>query len=299
MRKDYIIRKKPEMAKIIIHSVLVLYSLCCIIPILIIISTSLSSETEILKNGYGLLPKGFTLFAYKTILNSPMTLVRAYGVTTLVSSIGVVCGLWLTASLGYILYRKDFKWSRQLSFYVFLTMVFNGGLVPFYIVVSVWLGLKDNILSLILPYLVNPWFVLLIKGFMKSIPHSLIESSKIDGAGELRIFVKIVLPICKPALATVGLFLLLQYWNDWWLSMLFINKEGLFTLQYMLVRILNNIQFMSEHMSLIGATAAKMRYPDFSARFAMCILAAGPMLFIFMFFQKYFASGIMVGSIKE
>lgn len=299
MKKGYIIKQKPGIGKTLIHLIFILYSICCLVPILIVISTSLSSETEILKHGYGLIPKGFTTFAYETILKSPQALIRAYGVTTLVSLVGVVCGLWLTATLGYILYRKDFKWSKQLSFYVFLTMIFNGGLVPFYIVISVWLGLKDNLLALILPYLVNPWFVLIIKGFMKSVPHSLIESAKIDGASELKIFVRIVLPVCKPALATVGLFLLLQYWNDWWLSMLFINREELFTLQYMLVRILNNIQFMSEHMALIGTTAAQMKYPDFSARFAMCILAAGPMLFIFMFFQKYFASGIMVGSIKE
>lgn len=299
MKKGYIIKQKPGIGKTLIHLIFILYSICCLVPILIVISTSLSSETEILKHGYGLIPKGFTTFAYETILKSPQALIRAYGVTTLVSLVGVVCGLWLTATLGYILYRKDFKWSKQLSFYVFLTMIFNGGLVPFYIVISVWLGLKDNLLALILPYLVNPWFVLIIKGFMKSVPHSLIESAKIDGASELKIFVRIVLPVCKPALATVGLFLLLQYWNDWWLSMLFINREELFTLQYMLVRILNNIQFMSEHMALIGTTASQMKYPDFSARFAMCILAAGPMLFIFMFFQKYFASGIMVGSIKE
>lgn len=178
-------------------------------------------------------------------------------------------------------------------------MIFNGGVVPFYILVAVWLKLGDSIFALILPYLVIPWYVLVFKGFFKGISLSLIESAKIDGQGELGIFVKIVIPLSKPAFATVGLFLLLQYWNDWWLSLLFINSEKLYTLQYLLVRILNNIEFMAHNASKLGIAAKDMIFPSLSARFAMCIIAAGPMLFIFVFFQKYFATGIMVGSLKE
>lgn len=285
--------------KTFMHLFFILFSLSCILPVLIVLSTSFSNETDVVRDGYGLLPKGFTILAYQTIFYNPLMLVRAYGVTILVSATGVVCGLWLVSSLAYVLSRNNFLWKKQLSFYVFFTMIFNGGVVPFYILITIWMGLKDNILALILPYLVSAWYVLILKGFMKSIPNSLIESAKIDGAGEVRIFVGIILPVSKPAIATVGLFLLLQYWNDWWLSMLFINHEELFSLQYLLVRILQNIEFLSQNLSKLVSSMSTMKNPALTARFAMCVLAAGPMLFIFMFFQKYFARGIIVGSIKE
>ena len=291
--------KKLSIGRILIHLFFIIYSLCCVIPILIVISSSLSTELDIVRDGYGLWPKGFTTFAYKTVLKNPVLILRSYAVTTLVSLAGVVIGLWLTSTIAYVMSRKDFFLKKQLSFYVFFTMIFNGGVVPFYILVAVWLKLGDSILALILPYLVIPWYVLVFKGFFKGISFSMIESAKIDGQGELGIFVKIVIPLSKPAFATVGLFLLLQYWNDWWLSLLFINSVKLYTLQYLLVRILNNIEFMAHNASKLGVVAKDMIFPSLSARFAMCIVAAGPMLFIFIFFQKYFATGIMVGSLKE
>jgi putative aldouronate transport system permease protein len=299
VRDGNFMQNRITVGKLIIHVVFIIYSLCCIIPIIIVISSSLSNELDIVRSGYGILPKGFTTLAYKTILKNPILIVRSYGVTTLVSSAGVILGLWLTSSIAYVISRKDFVLRRQMSLYVFFTMIFNGGTVPFYILISVWMGLQDNILALILPYLVSPWYVLIFKGFFKNISVSLIEAAKMDGEGELGIFVKIILPLSKPAIATVGLLLLLQYWNDWWLSLLFINNEKLYTLQYLLVRILNNIEFMANNASKLGVTAANMIFPSLSARFGMCLIAAGPMLFIFMFFQKYFATGIMLGSIKE
>lgn len=291
--------KKAGIGNTFIHLFFILYSLCCVLPIVIVIATSLSNELDIVRDGYGLWPKGFTAFAYETILKNPVLILRSYGVTALVSLAGVTLGLWLTASIAYVISRKDFFMRRQLSLYVFFTMIFNGGVVPFYILIAVWLMLGDSLLALILPYLVIPWYVLVFKGFFKGISVSLIESAKIDGQGELGIFVKIIIPLSKPAIATVGLFLLLQYWNDWWLSLLFINNEKLYTLQYLLVRILNNIEFMANNASKLGVVAKDMIFPSLSARFAMCIIAAGPMLFIFVFFQKYFATGIMVGSLKE
>lgn len=293
------IYKKASIGRMMIHMFFILYSLCCVLPIVIVISTSFSTELDIVRDGYGLWPKGLTTFAYETILKNPVLILRSYGVTTLVSLTGVIIGLWLTASIAYVISRKDFFLKKQLSLYVFFTMIFNGGVVPFYILIAVWLKLGDSLLALILPYLVIPWYVLVFKGFFKGISVSLIESAKIDGQGELGIFVKIIIPLSKPAIATVGLFLLLQYWNDWWLSLLFINNEKLYTLQYLLVRILNNIEFMAHNASKLGIVAQNMIFPSLSARFAMCIIAAGPMLFIFVFFQKYFATGIMVGSLKE
>jgi len=283
----------------LMHVFFILYSLCCVMSIIIVISTSLSDEMSVLRNGFGIIPQGFTFSAYKSILAKPMVLARAYLVTITVSLAGCSVGLFLVSSLGYVLSRPDFILRKQLSFFVFFTMLFNGGVVPFYILISMWLGLKNNVLALILPYLVSAWYVLLMKGYMAGIPFSLIESAKIDGAGELRIFFRIVVPISKPALATVGLFLLLQYWNDWWLSMLFITREELYSLQYLLVRILNNIEFLAKNLHKLVSGMARVSLPTITARFAMCILAAGPMLFVFMFFQRFFMRGIVVGSIKE
>ena len=183
----------------------------------------------------------------------------------------------------------------------FFTMLFNGGLVPFYLLVSQWLGLKNNLLALVIPYLVNAWFVLLMKGYLQSVPESIIESAKIDGASELRIFIGIVLPISKPALATVGLFLVLQYWNDWWLPMLFVSeKPELFNLQYLLMSMIQNAQYLNTIVSqmLSGTSQIFESVPTLTVKFAMCILATGPMLFVFMFFQKYFVQGLTVGSVK-
>jgi len=162
-----------------------------------------------------------------------------------------------------------------------------------------WLGLKNNILALILPYLISGWFVLLMKGFIQSIPDALFESAKLDGAGELLIFIRIVLPLSKTALATLGLFLTLQYWNDWWLTLLYIDKEKLMKLQYILIRVLRNMEFLnSAEAAQYGLVKEGMQVPTLAARMAMCILAAGPVLVIFPFFQKYFVRGLTVGSVK-
>lgn len=285
---------------ILMHAFFIIFSLACVLPIVVVISTSFSSEMSVLRDGFGLFPKEFTLAAYQSILYNPMMLVRSYGVTIFVSLVGTTGGLLIISSLGYVLSRKDFLLNKQLSFFVFFTILFNGGLVPFYILVSRWLGLNNNIFALIVPYLVSAWFVLLIKGFMSGIPPALIESAKIDGAGEIRTFFAIIIPISKPALATVGLFLLLQYWNDWWLSMLFITDEKLYSLQFLLVRILNNIEFLSKNLTKLSGMGVPVNaLPSLTSRFAMCILAAGPMLVVFLFFQKYFMRGIVVGSIKE
>jgi len=291
--------KNENKWNIAMHLFFIFYSLCCIVPIIIIISTSFSDEVTVLRNGFSIFPQGFTVTAYKSILYNPMVLARAYIVTTCVSAAGTFAGLILISTIGYALSRKDFIFRKQLSFFVFFTMLFNGGIVPFYILISTWLGLKNNLLALILPYLVSAWYVLLMKGYMQGIPDSLIESAKVDGGSEPRIFFSIIIPVSKPAIATVGLFLLLQYWNDWWLSMLFITNDNLYNLQYLLVRILQNIEFLAQNLSKFAATMQSFTIPSLTSRFAMCILAAGPMLFVFMFFQKFFISGIVVGSIKE
>lgn len=285
-------------AKCLIHLLFILIAIACIVPFIIIISTSFSQEIDVYKYGYQIYPQNITTVAYEVIFKNPRQILDAYYVTIIVTMLGTIIGLWLVTSLAFVIVRKDFRYHKQISFLVFFTMIFNGGMVPSYILVSSWLHMKDTIFALILPYLVSAWYVLLMKSFLQNIPFSLIESAKLDGAGELRIFAGIIVPLAKPAIATVGIFMVLQYWNDWWLCLLYIDNQKLYNLQFLLMRIVSQIEFMSQYFTSMPSLAANMKMPSTTARFAMCLLAAGPMLFVFMFFQKYFVKGLILGSIK-
>lgn len=284
---------------LVIHIVFIIACALSIYPFLVIVGSSFQSQEDIMSNGYSIFPAKVTFTAYKMILRDPTVLLRSYLVTIVTTVVGSVVGLWVITSYAYTISRKDFKYRKHFSFYVFFTMLFNGGMVPSYIMISKWLGLKNSILALILPSLISGWYVLLMKGFLQTIPDALIESAKIDGAGEVYTFIKIVLPISKPPLATIGLFLVLQYWNDWWLTLLYIDNENLMKLQYMLIRVLRNMEFLnSAEATQFGMVQEGMEVPTQSARMAMCVLAAGPMLLVFPFFQKYFVRGLTVGSVK-
>ncbi|MBM7565924.1 carbohydrate ABC transporter permease [Paenibacillus sacheonensis] len=274
------------------------FSIFCIIPFLYIVSISLSNESDIANYGYKLIPKHITTHAYDFLLQSPKQLLSGYGVSITVTVIGTVASLLITTKLAYALSRKDFGGANSLSFIVFFTMLFSGGLVPWYILIKRYLQIDDSLLVLILPYIIMPWHVLLMKGFLSDIPPALIESAKIDGAGEWRIFYQIILPLAKPALATVALFIAFIYWNDWWLAMLFIDNQNLIPLQYMLYRIMNNIQFLSTSMQSSNISIDITAMPNETARMAIAVMAAGPILFVFPFFQKYFVKGLTVGAVK-
>lgn len=294
------IAKKPlPVGKLFIHLVFVALCIACVFPFLVIIGTSVQNENDIVKFGYSIVPKHFTWDAYRVILHSPGTLLHSYLVTIATTLIGSIVGMWVTTSYAYAISRKDYRFRSFLAFFVFFTMLFHGGMVPSYILMVKWLGLKNTMLALILPYLISGWFVMLMKGFLQTIPEAVIESAKIDGAGELRIFARIVLPISKPALATLGLFFALQYWNDWWLTLLYIDHDNLMKLQYLLIRVLKNMEYLNSAEAIeYGLVKPGMLVPSLSARMAMCILAAGPMLLVFPLFQKYFVQGLTVGSVK-
>jgi putative aldouronate transport system permease protein len=270
-----------------------------IYPFLVILGSSFQTQSDISEHGYSVIPQRISFVAYQMIGKDPEILLNSYFITAVTTAIGSLAGLWVITAYAYALSRKDFKYRKPLSFYVFFTMLFNGGMVPTYILIAKWLGLKNNILALMLPCLISGWYVLLMRGFLQTLPGALIESAKIDGAGEVRTFVKIVLPIAKPPLATIGLFLVLQNWNDWWLTLLYIDKDKLMKLQYMLIRVLKNMEFLNSAEAIqYGLVKEGMEVPAQSARMAMCILAAGPMLLTFPFFQKYFVRGLTVGSVK-
>jgi putative aldouronate transport system permease protein len=292
--------KQNNFATKIFHIILILFSLSCIIPIITILSISLSDEMNLRKHGYSLIPAKINTDAYRFIFANPKEIFSSYGVTIAVTIIGGILSLTFISMISYALSRPDFKLKRIFSFFIFFTMIFNGGLVPTYIVVARVLHLSDTIWALIVPCMVSAWYIFMMRTFFSSIPTALFESAKIDGAIEFRIFFQIVLPLAKPALATVGLFMVLIYWNDWSQALLYISpsSENLVPLQYMLYRIMSNIQYLTQQMQSTAVTIDTSKLPNESARMAMCVLAAGPMLFVFPFFQKYFVKGLTIGAVK-
>ncbi|HHV10151.1 MAG TPA: carbohydrate ABC transporter permease [Clostridiales bacterium] len=290
--------RKEKIASNIITLIFIILALFCVVPIFYILAASLSDEITLSREGYSLLPRGFSLEAFRFVLESPKAILNAYAVTIFVTIVGTVVSLLFTAMFAYVIARKDFSLSRIFSFMVFFSMLFNGGLVPTYIMMTQYYNVKDTVLALIIPYIIMPWHVFLMKGFLADIPVSLIEAAKIDGASEIKTFFKIVLPITKPALATVGLFIAFTYWNDWYQSMLYIDKALLNSLQFYLYRIMNNIQYLSSSMMAGNISIDTSSMPSETARMVLCVLAAGPMLVIFPFFQKYFVKGLTVGAVK-
>lgn len=291
--------KKATISSIIINLFFILLSLAIVIPFMLVISISLTEEQSLLRQGYHLIPQEFSTLAYELILKQPAQLLRSYQVTILVTTVGTVSSLLLTSMVAYSISRRDYHYRRITTMYIFFTMLFSGGIVPLYILVTQYLGLKDNLLALIVPYLINPFFILVMKGFLDKIPGEIIESAKIDGSSESRIFFTIILPLSTPALATVGLFISFMYWNDWWLGLLFIDNPHLVPLQLLLYRIMSTIEFLTNGImshNIIGFNL--LDFPNLSARMAMAILVAGPMLFVFPFFQRYFVSGLTIGSLK-
>jgi len=287
--------RKFSLLDLFIHIILGCFALLCILPMWALLSASFSSEKETIQTGFRLIPKQIELTGWKYVLEDISTIIGAYRVTFFVSIIGTTFSLLIVSGIAYTISRRDFKYKNRLSFYVFFTMLFNGGLVPWYILINNYLHLGDNILALILPYLTNAWFILLLRTFFQKIPFEIIESCYIDGANEFSIFFRFILPLSKPGLATIGLFTMLQYWNDWWLGLLFINNNKLYPLQLMLYKMMGNIRYLSSGShAIIGL----QNIPQQSAQMAIAILAAGPMLLVFPFFQKYFIRGITVGAIK-
>lgn len=285
--------------KIVFNGVFIFLAVVCVFPLLLIVSAAFTEETSLAIEGYKLWPSKFSLDAFSYILQSPKQILMSYGVTIFVTVVGTIGGLLTTSMLAYVIARKDFKFSRILSFLVFFTLLFNGGMVPSYIMIAKYYHLKDTIWALILPYIVIPWHVFLMKGFFADIPMSLVDAAKMDGAGEIRVFFNIIVPVSKPAFATIGLLTAFTYWNDWWLSMLYIDDAKLTSLQYYLYRIMNNIQFLTTSMQAGNISIDISNMPNETARMALCLLAAGPMLVIFPFFQKYFVKGLTVGAVKE
>ena len=284
--------------KLIAYVVVLGGSFLCLLPFLLIISASLTSNTSIIQDGYQLIPAAFSLEAYKVIFELPQEVLRAYGVTVLTTVAGTALGLFLMTMAGYVLQRKDFKYRNFFSFFIYFTTLFGGGLVPWYILITKYLQFTDTYYALIFPSLMSPFLIILMRSFMKSvIPDEIIESAKIDGAGDFKIYYRIVLHLSLPGIATVGLFLALQYWNDWFSSALFINNAAKFQLQYYLYNIINTANFLATIGAGSGVVLSE-GVPTESMKMAMSIIVTGPILLLYPFIQRYFVKGLTIGAVK-
>jgi len=273
--------------------------LCALIiyPLLMVIAVSLSSEADVAKYGYLLIPNRIDTGAYEYVFKNPIRVINAYKVTAIFSFLGMALSVLLMAMIAYPLSNKRFKIRKQMNFFLYFTMLFHGGLVPSYILITKYLHLGDTIWVYILPGLISPWYVFMMRTFFSDVPEEMLDAVKIDGGNQFVSFFQFVLPLSKPVLATVALFIFLSKWNDWNTSMLYINNPDLYSLQFLLQDIMQNISLLQSN-EMAGMMLNVEDIPSETVRMAMAIVVAGPALLIFPFFQKYFTKGLTVGSVK-
>ena len=288
-------------ANILLNIMFLILALICVIPAVLVVSISFSAEQSITDYGYRLIPKIISLDGYGYLLKQGALIIRALGVSLFVTIVGTALGTLLTTLMGYVLSRPDYKLNGFLTMLVFIPMVFNGGLVSTYFIVSQFLHLKNTLWALILPLSVSSFNVVICRTFFKTtIPEELIESAKMDGATQFKIFFQIVLPISLPVIATIGLFLCFAYWNDWYQSMLYIDNQRLYSLQALLNANMTNINMLAQNAATMGASMADMvaNMPKEAARMAIVVIIVLPIACAYPFFQKYFISGLTVGAVK-
>lgn len=293
--------RENKIPGVIINLLFCLGSLMFILPFVLIVSASFTDEQSLLAEGYKLIPSQFSAEAYKYVFRNPQQLLDSYKITIIYSITATFLGVIVMSMLAYPLSKPNYKYKKIVTFFIFFTMLFSGGLIPTYIWLTRYLHMGDTIWVYILPNLVNAFHVIVIRTFFQGLPQSLTEAAKIDGASELQTFFKIVIPLSKPVIATISLLTLLTRWNDWNTALIYIKSTNLYSLQYLLQKILREVEFvknMAESTPVAGIDMDVTTLPSETIRFAMCMVAAGPMLVVFPFFQKYFAKGLTVGAVK-
>lgn len=281
------------------YVLLFVFGLLCVVPFYLIAISSFADEAALIRNGFQLIPEKFSLEAYQMVFTNPGRIGRAYFNTTFTTVVGTVCSLLLSTLTGYVLSRKDFTWRNGFSFFFFFTTLFSGGLIPWYTLCTQVLNLKNSYLGLILPMVFSVWNMIIAKNYMSGIPYEISESAKIDGAGEVRIYAQLYLPIAKPLLATLGLFAALGYWNDWYNSMLFSTKAEMQSLQYFLQDMLSTIQALKQLVAEGQFELAEtISIPSTSMRMAMTCVVTGPIIFLYPLVQRYFVKGLTIGAVK-
>ena len=273
-----------------------LFALACLIPFYLIVIASFTPEASLIRDGYPIIPHSFDLQSYALCIKNPTSVLLAYANTIGVTLIGTIMSILLCTMTGYVLSRKDFPYRNQFSFFFFFTTLFNGGLVPWYIICTRYLSMKNSYLGLILPLMFSVWNMIIAKSFIGGIPSAIIESAKIDGANDFTIYIKLIIPLSRPLIATLGLFSALAYWNDWYNCMLYVTNENMFTLQYYLQRMLGSAQALKLVAEKSGIALPSV--PLEGMKMAMTIIATGPIVLLYSFVQRYFVKGLTIGAVK-
>ena len=281
------------------YSLIILFALLCIIPFYLVIISSFQAENILVREGYPLFIKEFSLDSYRLCLKNPDNILRAYGITVLVTLTGTAVSVFLNTMTGYVLSRRDFKARNFFSFFFFFTTLFSGGLVPWYIICVRYLNLKNTLFALILPMIFSVWNMIIAKSFMSSLPMAITESAKIDGANDFTIYIRLILPLSTPLIATLALFSALGYWNDWYNCMLYITKSELYNLQYYLQTMLNNADALRKAAAMSnGAVTTTTQVPLEGMKMAMTVIATGPIVLLYPFVQRYFVKGLTIGAVN-
>ncbi len=290
--------KNEKKFQIFAHICMIIIALCAFLPFLLLIMASFSSNESIILDGYSLWPKEFSLEAYAYIWKERLQIFRAYGITLIVTAVGTAAGVIISMLYAYALSKPKFPGKKFFAFYLFFTMLFNGGLVPTYILFTRYLNLKNTIWALIIPGLLMSAFnVIIVRTFITgNVPSALSEAAEIDGASEYKIFGKIVLPVCKPIIATIGLFIGVGYWNNWTNGLYYITDNKLFSIQQLLTNMMKNIEYLSSNT--MAATNTSIDIPSTTVRMAIAVIGILPILVIYPFVQKYFVKGIAIGAVK-
>ncbi len=280
--------------------VLLIFAVICILPILLIVIASFTDEHVLLAEGYRFLPAQMSTMAYNYLWKQSDMMVRAYGVSILVTAAGTILSIILSTLFAYPLSRKDFKYRNFFSFFVFFTMLFSGGIVPSYMMWSRFFHMKDTIWALVVPtYLMSAFNVLLIRNFYSNnVPDALVEAARIDGASEFTIFGRVMLPLSVPVIATVALFTGLSYWNDWINGLYYINDPALYSIQNLLIRLMNNIQYLNSGAAAGALSGGMTALPSASVRMAIAVIGVIPVVLAYPFLQKYLIRGTVIGAVK-
>ncbi len=292
-------KNKMTLGKFLVTFFIVSFSAVCLYPFLMVIGGSMTSNAEAAAHGFSIIPRDPTFAAYKVLFSNKVMILNGYKITLIVTVCGTILSVFVNSMMGFVLSRRNLRFKAFINLYVLLTMLFSGGLVPWYIVCTRYLMLKNNIFALIVPSIVNAWYIFLVRNYFNSVPDEMWESAKLDGASEFVIFRKIYLALAKPVIATITLFAALGYWNDWWLGLMLIDDSKLQPLQMLLRTIVANIQFLQTMGNKSAeAQALLASIPSDGVKMAMVIITTGPIILLYPFLQRYFIKGIMVGAVK-
>lgn len=275
-----------------------LFAALCLYPLLLVLGVSFSNETDVLKYGYALFPRRFSIDTYRYIfLQSGSRITDSYGVTILTTAVGTVCSLLVTGMISFALSIKQLRYRKVIAFLCNFTIIFGAGLIPWYMVCTKLLGFNNSLKGLIMPSMFSVWYMFMLRTFFSDIPPSLYESATLDGAGYFGTFWRIAMPLSKTGLLTIGLMYALNYWNNWWNALFFIDRKELFPLQYLLYNVLSNANAIKG--GRIPAGVGNIKVPAETVKMSLTIITIGPIVFLYPFVQKYFVSGIMSGAVKE